>query len=87
MACGQCTDSKVEDDGCPELTSEQKCSERRSCYQTFLRRTVICKQLIYLVSFVLVLGLTATVANADISDGIMAYWPLDEGTGTTTAGR
>jgi len=34
---------------------------------------------------VLVLGLTTTVANADIADGLVGYWPLDEGTGTTTA--
>jgi len=34
---------------------------------------------------VLVLGLTTTVANADIGDGLLAYWPLDEGEGTTTA--
>ena len=45
----------------------------------------MCKKLIYLCSFVLVLGLTTTVANADISDGLVAHWPLDEGQGTTTA--
>ena len=43
------------------------------------------KKLFCLVSFVLVLGLTTTVANADIADGLVAYWPLDEGGGTTTA--
>ncbi len=43
------------------------------------------KKLIYLVSFVLVLGLTTTVASADIADGLVGYWPLDEGAGTTTS--
>ncbi len=43
------------------------------------------KKLICLTSFILVLGLTTTFAKADISDGLVAYWPLDEGTGTTTA--
>ncbi|MHC4325139.1 MAG: hypothetical protein ACYSUX_12820, partial [Planctomycetota bacterium] len=43
------------------------------------------KKLMYLFSFILVLGLTSTFAKADISDGLVAYWPLDEGTGTTTA--
>ena len=43
------------------------------------------KRLMYLFSFILVLGLTTTFAKADISDGLVAYWPLDEGTGTTTA--
>ena len=37
----------------------------------------MCKKLICLVSFLLVLGLTAGVTNADL----VAYWPLDEGTG------
>ena len=43
------------------------------------------KKLFCLVSFVLVLGLTTTVAKADIADGLVGYWPLDEGSGTTTA--
>jgi len=34
---------------------------------------------------VLALSLTTTVADADIADGLVAYWPLDEGTGSTTA--
>ncbi|MCH7559638.1 MAG: discoidin domain-containing protein, partial [Planctomycetes bacterium] len=42
----------------------------------------MCKKLIYLVSFVLVLGLTLTsTAGADL----IGYWPLDEGAGTTVA--
>jgi hypothetical protein len=45
----------------------------------------MCKRLIYLCSFVLVLGLTTTVANADIADGLVAYWPLNEGKGATTS--
>jgi hypothetical protein len=44
----------------------------------------MCKKLVFLASFVLVLSLTTTVANADISDGLVGYWPLDEGAGTTT---
>jgi hypothetical protein len=51
----------------------------------FLRRTIMCRKLSFLASFVLVLGLTTTVANADIIDGQVAYWPLDEGAGTETA--
>ncbi len=42
------------------------------------------KKLIYLICFVLVLGLATTVAGQDIAEGLVAYWPLDEGTGTTT---
>jgi len=41
------------------------------------------KKLIYLVSFVLVLGLAAGVANADITSGLVGYYPLDEGAGDT----
>ena len=42
----------------------------------------MCKKLIYLVSFVLVLGLTLTSpAGADL----IGYWPLDEGAGATVA--
>jgi len=47
----------------------------------------MCKKLIYLFSFILVLGLLTTFAKADITDGLVAYWPLDEGTGTTTADK
>jgi len=45
----------------------------------------MCKRLMYLFSFVLVLGLTTTSAGQDIAEGLVAYWPLDEGAGTTTA--
>jgi hypothetical protein len=45
----------------------------------------MCKRFICLISIVLVLGLTTTVANAEIADGLVAYWPLDEGGGTTTS--
>ena len=38
---------------------------------------IMCKNLIYLISFGLVLGVVAGVANA----GIIAYWPFDEGSG------
>jgi hypothetical protein len=41
----------------------------------------MCKKLICLVTFVFVLGLTASVANADI----IAYWPFDEGSGDVAA--
>jgi len=43
----------------------------------------MCKKSIYLASFVLVLGLAAGVANADIESGLMGYYPLDEGVGDT----
>ena len=35
MACAQCTENEVEDSGCPELISEQKCSECEDCYRWF----------------------------------------------------
>jgi len=38
----------------------------------------MCKRLIFLICIVLVLGLTASMANADI----IAYWAFDEGTGS-----
>ena len=37
----------------------------------------MCKELIYSICFVLVLGVSANVMNADL----IAYWPFDEGTG------
>ncbi len=36
---------------------------------------------------VLVLGLTTTFASEDIADGLVGYWPLDEGGGITTSDR
>ena len=44
----------------------------------------MCKKLIYLISFVLVVGLAVGAANADIKTGLVGYWPLNEGAGTTT---
>ena len=41
--------------------------------------------LMCVVSFVLVLVPAAGVANADIETGLVGYWPLNEGTGNTTA--
>ncbi len=41
------------------------------------------KKLIYLASFILVLGLAASTANADITSGLVGYYPLDEGAGDT----
>jgi len=41
------------------------------------------KKLIYLFSFVLVLGPAVPVANADLAEGLVAYWPFDDGSGTT----
>jgi hypothetical protein len=38
-----------------------------------------------LISFVLVLALATTSAGQDIAEGLVGYWPLDEGGGTTTA--
>jgi len=38
---------------------------------------------VYLPFFVLVLGLAAGVANADIASGLVGYYPLDEGAGDT----
>ncbi|MHC4682327.1 MAG: hypothetical protein ACYTEK_27010 [Planctomycetota bacterium] len=40
----------------------------------------MCRRLICLACFVLVLGVPAGVTNADI----IAYWPFDEGTGEET---
>ena len=41
----------------------------------------MCKNVIYLISFVLVLAVSAGVTNADI----IAYWPFDEGSGDVAA--
>ena len=43
----------------------------------------MCRKLIYLVSFVLVLGLTVSVANADIESDLVAWWSFNDGSGTT----
>ncbi len=36
-----------------------------------------------LIGIVMGLGLAVTVVHADITDGMVAHWPLDEGTGAT----
>jgi len=41
------------------------------------------KKSIYLVYFILLLGLTADLANADITSGLVGYYSLDEGAGDT----
>ncbi|MBN2592390.1 MAG: hypothetical protein JXA81_02700, partial [Sedimentisphaerales bacterium] len=41
------------------------------------------KKSIYAASFILVLGLAAGAANADIASGLVGYYPLDEGAGDT----
>ncbi len=43
----------------------------------------MCRKLNFFASFVLVLGLAAGVANADIKAGLAGYWPFDEAFGTT----
>ena len=40
------------------------------------------RKLIYSLSFVLVLGSAAGVATADITSGLLVYWPFDEGAGS-----
>jgi hypothetical protein len=44
----------------------------------------MCKKMMYLFSIVLVVGLAAGSANADIQSGLVGYWPLNEGAGDTT---
>ncbi len=43
----------------------------------------MCRKLIYLASFVLLLGLATGVANADLTTGLVGSYPLDEGAGST----
>ena len=43
------------------------------------------EKLTHFLFLVLVLCFVTTVASADISDGLVAYWPLDEAAGDTTA--
>ncbi len=42
----------------------------------------MCKNLLSLMCFALVLGLAVGTANADILDGLMGYWAFEEGEGT-----
>ncbi|MHC4539368.1 MAG: hypothetical protein ACYTEK_16735, partial [Planctomycetota bacterium] len=43
----------------------------------------MCRQLIRLSSFAFVLGLMVSVARADVTTGLVAWWALDDGSGTT----
>ncbi len=45
----------------------------------FYGSNIMCRKLVYLVSFTVVLGLAASTAVADL----VAYYPLDEGSGNT----
>ena len=45
----------------------------------------MARKLIDLPCLVLVLSVAAGVAHADLLDGLVGYWPLDEGTGDTVA--
>jgi hypothetical protein len=48
----------------------------------FVRRIIMCRRLIYLIDFILLVGLVFTnMATAQIPD-IVAHWRLDEGGGT-----
>ena len=40
---------------------------------------------IYLMLFVCLLGLTTGYAQTNLGEGLVGYWPLDEGAGTATA--
>ncbi|MGD8499703.1 MAG: hypothetical protein PVJ86_03605, partial [Phycisphaerales bacterium] len=43
----------------------------------------MCRKLLFLACFLLVLGPTTSVANADLASGLVGYYPLDEGAGDT----
>jgi len=46
----------------------------------------MCKKMRYVLMFlVFVVGLTTATVSADTSEGLLGYWPLDEGAGTVTA--
>jgi len=42
----------------------------------------MCKKLVYSI-LLLVYGLMVNVAGADITSGLVAWWALDDGSGTT----
>jgi hypothetical protein len=42
----------------------------------------MCRKLIYLISFALALGITVSIADADITTGFVSHWKLDEMSGT-----
>jgi hypothetical protein len=46
---------------------------------------MMCRKLISLVSFVLVLGLLGTTATADLTEGLVGWWTFDEGSGNIAA--
>ncbi len=41
------------------------------------------RRLTCLISFVLLLGISVNIANADIKSDLVSYWKLDDGSGTT----
>ncbi len=43
----------------------------------------MCPKLAYLATFVLLLGAFVNIADADITSGLVSYWKLDDGSGTT----
>ena len=43
----------------------------------------MCRKLLCLAALVLLLGLITLFAIADIGDGLVGYWPLDEGGGAS----
>ncbi len=45
----------------------------------------MCREFTRLACLVLVLGLAAGIASADIETALVGYYPLNEGTGDTTA--
>ena len=45
----------------------------------------MCRRSAYLGLLILVAPLATSTAYADIQTGLVAYWPLNEGKGTTTA--
>ncbi|MFB0553778.1 MAG: LamG-like jellyroll fold domain-containing protein [Phycisphaerae bacterium] len=45
----------------------------------------MCRKLIYLVSFILVLGLVGTSAAQDVDPSLVGWWKFDEGAGSTAA--
>ena len=43
----------------------------------------MCKKLLFLVSFILLLSMFCDIANADIKSDLVSYWKLDDGSGNT----
>ena len=42
----------------------------------------MCRKLTYLISFVLLLGVSVDIANADIESDLVSYRRFDDGSGT-----